>query len=367
MHTKLRELEKYSKEISILYVEDDETLNGIITSKLTKLGFKRCDSVLTAEAALSLFDSWNHDLLITDLALPGMSGVELIKNIHIIKPKTHVLVVSATDDAETLRCLVDMNIEKFVIKPFVNDRFIVSLHSVVTSIVNEKISFSNTSSMLAMIKHQWNQPLSNIALLAGTIKLDLELGNLDVEELTTNMTIIEKAAIYLAKTVNDIQSLYKPTGRKELYDISTTLEAASMLFSTQNKSIDVTNNFMPGKYSEIYIYNDAILQILLIIMNNSRDAFISNSIPNPRVILTMQEDDELLNIYLEDNAGGIPADIINNIFEPYFSTKGKNDKGIGLHMAKMVVEEHQKGTIRAKNQDDGAVFRISIPKNLKEL
>ena len=63
----------------------------------------------------------------------------------------------------------------------------------------------------------------------------------------------------------------------------------------------------------------------------------------------------------EDNGGGIPAEILSRIFEPYFTTKAEGKGiGIGLYMSKMIIEEHMNGFLNARNSHEGAIFTISM-------
>lgn len=99
------------------------------------------------------------------------------------------------------------------------------------------------------------------------------------------------------------------------------------------------------------------------LLKNSLDEYRTKNIKGISKVDVFEEN-EFVKITVCDNAGGIPDAIITKIFEPYFSTKAKNGTGIGLHMVKTIIEKHLKGTISTRNQEDGAMFEIIIPKEI---
>jgi nitrogen fixation/metabolism regulation signal transduction histidine kinase len=99
----------------------------------------------------------------------------------------------------------------------------------------------------------------------------------------------------------------------------------------------------------------------MILLNNSRDAVVENKIVNPEVIVDFTEQNGEIKIYIKDNGGGIENDIMDRIFEPYFTTKFKSDgTGVGLYMSKMIIEDSIGGKLSLKNFEDGVLASIAI-------
>jgi len=108
-------------------------------------------------------------------------------------------------------------------------------------------------------------------------------------------------------------------------------------------------------------YKNELMQVLLILLNNAKDALVENKIQNPTVEIGSKKSDDGIAITIQDNAGGISEEIIQKVFEPYFTTKFQSDgTGIGLYMAKMIIEESMSGRLTLKNYEQGALATISF-------
>ena len=113
---------------------------------------------------------------------------------------------------------------------------------------------------------------------------------------------------------------------------------------------------------DIIGYANEYSQVLLNILLNCKDAFEESSIDRQRVItITISKENNKSVVTIADNAGGIPENIVDKIFEPYFTTKGPDKgTGIGLYMAKAIIEKNMGGSIIARNTADGAEFRVEV-------
>lgn len=112
----------------------------------------------------------------------------------------------------------------------------------------------------------------------------------------------------------------------------------------------------------ITTYYTELQQVILIILKNAEDVLIEKNIKNKKIYINILKNDDFVLIKIEDNAGGIDPNIINKIFDPYFSTKkSKEGTGIGLYMSKIIIDEHCFGNLRVDNGKFGAIFTIKLP------
>jgi signal transduction histidine kinase len=168
---------------------------------------------------------------------------------------------------------------------------------------------------------------------------------------------------HLSTTIDDFREFFKQN--KEKRETSCDEVVISTLHiveeSIKNKNIKIVKELNSSQ--TFRTYPNELKQVVLNLIKNAEDILLDKKIEDGYISIRTYEKDGCLNIIVEDNAGGVPEDIIDKIFDPYFSTKTKKDgTGLGLYMSKIIIEEHCKGKIEVKNGKNGAVFKISIPK-----
>jgi len=211
--------------------------------------------------------------------------------------------------------------------------------------------------MISMIAHQWRQPLSAIGAAAIGINLKAQLGKLDKE---TAMDASNKIADYtkhLSETIDDFRTFFKSNKEKQTATYSQLVQSVLNIVevSITNKDIEIVKNL--NSTASFETYTNELKQVLLNLIKNAEDALLEQDVQNPTI--TIESYDNVLIV--RDNAGGIPEEVLDKIFEPYFSTKSeKTGTGLGLYMSKTIVEEHCGGKLIAFNDEDGAVFKIVL-------
>jgi PAS domain S-box-containing protein len=219
--------------------------------------------------------------------------------------------------------------------------------------------------MISMIAHQWRQPLSVINTLIATLRIKKELDMLDDKVVDESFTKIEKTVGFLSDTINDFRNFFKKN--KELtettiqivFDKSTNLLKSDMLINEIMYEENIDTDIL------LSTYQNELVQTIMNILKNSIDAFKEN--PQENQILHIKAYLIHTNVIIEiqDNAGGIPKDILSKVFEPYFSTKSKNGTGLGLYVCKTIIEEHLDGKLTMSSRDHITKTTIELPKNLQ--
>jgi len=225
--------------------------------------------------------------------------------------------------------------------------------------------------MLESIAHQWRQPLSVISTTATGIKTEKDLDILTDESLFEYCDNINNSVQHLSQTIDDFRSFLKQDKQKELFYIKDIYIKTINLVSSKfkNRNINIIDNI---DNIQVNGFGNELIQVFMNIFNNARDELEILDIKKRILFVDIYKDEENLIIKIKDNAGGIPDNVLPNIFEPYFTTKEERDgTGIGLYMTNKIIKNSFKGDISASNKTydyenityTGAEFKITIPLN----
>jgi len=218
--------------------------------------------------------------------------------------------------------------------------------------------YSQMGEMISMITHQWKQPLSAISMIAHVLKLKHK-------EIISNGTLKEKLdAIlrqteYMNQTVNDFQSFFKPSKKKVRFNIYKTLETVLELVKDEYRFSHIVLELSGEKELFAYGYPNEFNQVILTLLKNAKDALIENPKEKMGIWIRLKKEGKFSIVEVRDNAGGIEETVLDKIFDLYVTTK-KEGSGLGLNIAKNMIEENMQGKLTACNVEGGAQFRIAL-------
>ena len=214
-------------------------------------------------------------------------------------------------------------------------------------LLEEQTKLASMGEMIGNIAHQWRQPLSVISTNATGLIMQKEYGILKDEKLIESCNQINENAQYLSKTIDDFRNFIKGETNFTLVNVSQVI----------NESLNILKANISNNYINIVLSIDDDLvinankseleQAFINIVNNAKDILVENVVEEERVIFitTKKLDSKRLELKIFDNGGGIALNIIDKIFEPYFTTKHQSQgTGLGLPMVdKIIRERHQQG------------------------
>lgn len=216
--------------------------------------------------------------------------------------------------------------------------------------------------LLTSIAHQWRQPLNNIAAYIQNMQFLSGQGELTKEEMSRDITAVMDILLAMSHTIDDFRNFFlKDRTRREfvltevvdktLNMIRSSLDDAGIRLTLTTEAPDIRALGYPNEYA----------QTLMNIIYNARDVLVERGVVEPEISIAISQQNGRSLLTIGDNAGGVPEQILPQIFEPYFTTKepGKGT-GLGLYMAKIMIERNMGGSLTARNLAAGAEFRIEL-------
>ena len=215
--------------------------------------------------------------------------------------------------------------------------------------------------MIGNIAHQWRQPINAVGAILQDIRSASQHNELDDAYLAASVDEGVGILKHMSRTIDDFRNFFRPDKEKERFDagdrVEKTVELVRAGFANNGIELDVQREaavFIEG-------YPNEYAQTLINILNNAKAVLTERKVRQGRVSIRVGSEGNRSVVTVGDNGGGIDPAIIDRIFEPYFSTKSEGDgTGIGLHMAKTIIEKNMRGRLSVRNAGGGAEFRIEV-------
>ena len=231
-------------------------------------------------------------------------------------------------------------------------------------ILFQQSKMASMGEMIGNIAHQWRQPLNALSALNVSLSMKYNAGKLTKEDVFTFKEKSNHLIQRMSDTINDFRNFFYPDKSVERFRVDKAIEDAINFIKGSYR----INNIKIINYSscklDIKNHKNELIQVLLNIFNNSKDAIKEFNSKKGVVIIDVIILENYIKITIQDNGGGIDQEIIDRVFEPYFTTKFKDEgTGIGLYMSKMIVEESMGGRLKLENRDSGVLTTIKLPIN----
>ncbi|MCW8838295.1 MAG: HAMP domain-containing histidine kinase [Thiovulaceae bacterium] len=220
--------------------------------------------------------------------------------------------------------------------------------------------------MLESIAHQWRQPLNIIGIATANLETEYDLGLINEKKFHEKMDVISLNLNYMSDTIDDFRDFLNPKKDMNTFEAKKSIEDVLSILSAQLKNYNIEYSLQCNDELLLYGVENEFKQVMLILLNNSKDAIkLQQKIEQTKkgnIVISINHENDHGVIKLCDNGGGVASEIIDSIFEPYFSTKlNANGTGIGLYIAKNIIESRMNGSIGVINKDSGCCFIISVP------
>ncbi len=231
-------------------------------------------------------------------------------------------------------------------------------------LLREKEKLSLLGEMFGNITHQWKQPLGVISAASNGMRFKSQLGTLDASTVDQYTNSIEKSIQFLTETINTFKNYVQ--GKKEFkhYPLQEEIEKVLTIMEPMIKDNNITfiSNLHDMKEVSLGMTTNELAQVIMVLISNAKDIFEEKNTQEPWIRLELLKDEEKIVLSVEDNGGGIPDEILPQLFSKYFTTKDEHKgTGLGLYMSKEIIEESFNGKLYVKNTENGAKFFIELP------
>ncbi|RXK02992.1 histidine kinase [Arcobacter sp. CECT 8989] len=219
--------------------------------------------------------------------------------------------------------------------------------------------------MIGNIAHQWRQPLAQISAIHMNMKVTFDFEKFNKEYLDLKIKEANKLTSYMSQTIDDFQNFFKPQGEKELFSVEKACKDAYFIVESSLKYHGIELSFDVKEDSEVLGYKNEFSQVVLNLISNAKDILLERKVEEPQINIEIKGGESYAVVKVEDNAGGVREEILDKIFDPYFTTRHKTQgTGIGLYMAKNIIERNMHGFINVRNNDHGAIFTVKVLKTV---
>jgi len=221
--------------------------------------------------------------------------------------------------------------------------------------------------MIEQIAHQWRQPLNTLALINQDLYVKYKLGQCNEACFERSHDQIDHHLQYMSKTIDDFRNFYKTDKSKHLENPEDLVKNALLLSEVFLKYAKIKTEVRSTATLKVNIAKNEMIQVLMNLIKNAHDAIMEQGNRNGKILITVEDDDGQIRITVDDNAGGIRPDVMERVFDIYFTTKDpEHGTGIGLHMSKYIIENSFGGQIWVENIPGGARFVILLPASAPE-
>jgi len=275
------------------------------------------------------------------------------KKLHSYNEELEKSVAQRTQELNELNKNLDKRVKEEVQKRAKQEQMLI-----------QQSRFAAMGEMIGNIAHQWRQPLNALSLLLQNIENAYEMDMLDEAYIKRSVAKGNRLTKAMSQTIDDFRNFFRPNKEAEIFSVHSALNATMDMVKSSFENHMITFEQHIDDSLCVRGFSSEFSQVILNILTNAKDALLENKEIQRQIIINVfkgENNDNNVIIEIKDNAGGIPQDIIQNIFDPYFTTKeeGKGT-GIGLYMSKTIVETNMRGRLSVLNTENGAKFIIEL-------
>lgn len=363
------------EKLKILLVDDEPI---IIDTMGSYLGTEYKTLVATdGKKAYEMAKKQTPDIIVMDITMPIMDGLEAGKLLKADPETQDIPIIYSTAHGESAQVIEALRIgaADFLQKPLTKEILLSRLEKQAEllslrrenlkkdQMIIQQSKLAAMGEMIANIAHQWRQPLMVLSTTNLAIAMRSTKGTLEDEYVQKTIDKNQKIIQSMNETIQSFSNYFQPNKVSREFDLCDSLEQSTKLLLSLLNDKEITIALPENQNILLHGFENELSQVFVNIIKNSIDAIVEHKDAVGTITVSVAQNNKDIQISISDTGGGIPDDVINRVFEPYFTTKFKSDgTGIGLYMSKMIIENSMHGTLHVENTNDGAKFTINLPK-----
>ena len=231
-------------------------------------------------------------------------------------------------------------------------------------IMYQQARLASMGEMIANIAHQWRQPLNIIALIIQEFYILSELGTLNQEKVEKEYTRANDVLQYMSNTIDDFRTFFQHNEESKQFSIQSAVDSVMSLVSKSMESHNIEVVLTFDDEGLVFGHKNEFVQTLINLLNNAREAIVSYREEGGRISIHSYQQDNAIHVVVNDNGGGIAEEDLQQIFEPYFTTKHQTQgTGLGLYMSHQIIVNNMGGSMIVESENGESCFHIILPNN----
>ena len=373
-------------EKTILLVDDELDIREVLSLSLSDMGYQVYEAE-NGDQALRIFKEVLPAIVLTDIKMPGMDGIDLLEKVKHENPEAEVIMMTGHGDMDLAIKSLKYEATDFITKPINVDVLEIALQRAIDRIlIRQKLrEYTENLENLIREKTELQSHLTSLGLMIGSIShgikglltgldggmylLDSGFAKANQEQIKEGWEIIKLIVDRIRKMVLDILFYAKERYLKweRIKVLSFAHEVAKVVGSqTKDQHIEFVNDF-DTKVGDFEVDAGYVHSALINILENAIDACARDtSKKNHKIVFGVRQSKEHVVFDIFDDGIGMDQETQEKLFTPFFSSKGDQGTGLGLFISNAIIQQHCGEIIVKSTLGKGTLFRIKIPRMLPE-